>query len=275
MKIVLTNDDGIAAPGLWAVAREVSKVAKVVIVAPDREQSAVGTAVTLRQPLRVQSLDPQVSGISTYSVEGTPCDSVILAFGKLVKEDIDLVISGINQGTNLGDDVLISGTVGGALQGYLRGLPSLAFSIAETKSKQLKTAARLATLLTLKIDKGRLPGDIFLNINLPALPFEQIKGIKITQLAHKTHLDTVKEGHDGRREYYWIVRQKLNQGIDPNTDIWAIDNGYISINALHSSLFNKPPLPDTDNLCAALMIELKQWHNSVVAKNPSPAPHKD
>ena len=125
MRVLVTNDDGIFAPGLWILVKELKSIARVVVVAPDREQSAIGTAVTLRQPLRVQRVSPLVPGVETYSVEGTPGDSVILALGKLIKSRVDLVISGINQGPNLGDDVLISGTVAAALQGYLRGLPPL------------------------------------------------------------------------------------------------------------------------------------------------------
>ena len=119
MKILVTNDDGIFARGLWVLAKELSSIAQVIVVAPDREQSAIGTAVTLHQPLRAQKVRPILPEIETYSVEGTPADSVILALGKLVKGKVDLVISGINQGQNLGQDVLISGTVSAALQGYL------------------------------------------------------------------------------------------------------------------------------------------------------------
>lgn len=257
MRILLTNDDGITAPGLWAMARKLKSIAEVVIVAPDREQSAVGTAITLRQPLRVQRVSPMVSGITAYSVEGTPCDSVILALGKLVKDDVDMVIAGINQGVNLGDDVLISGTVGAALQGYRRGLPSLAFSVA-VDSPYLDTATELAALLVAKIQDHTLPHDIFLNINLPNQPLNKIKGIRVTQLAHKTHIDTVEEGHDGRREYYWLIRQKLNTEINEETDIWAIEHGYISIVSLHNSLFQKPPLPHPDSLCSNLLRELQR-----------------
>lgn len=256
MRILLTNDDGISAPGLWAMARKLKGIARVVIVAPDREQSATGTAITLRQPLRVQRVSPVVSGITAYSVEGTPCDSVILALGKLVKDDVDMVIAGINQGVNLGDDVLISGTVGAALQGYRRGLPSLAFSVA-VDSPYLDTATELAALLVAKIHDRTLPQDIFLNINLPNRPLNKIEGIRVTQLAHKTHIDTVEEGHDGRREYYWLIRQKLNTEINEETDIWAIEHGYISIVSLHNSLFQKPPLPHPDSLCDQLFRELQ------------------
>jgi len=263
MRILVTNDDGIAAPGLWAIAAEASRTHEVFVVAPDREQSAIGTAVTLRQPLRVRQTEPQKPGIVAYSVEGSPSDSVILSLEKLVKERVDLVISGINQGANLGDDVLISGTVGAALQGYLRNLPSIAISIATIENRHLDIAARLAALLATKIDNRVLPRDIFLNVNLPDLPLSEIKGIRITQLAHKTHIDSVNEGHDGRREYYWLVRRRLSQEVDPRTDIWAIENGYISINALHASLFGKPPLERPEKLCAELMKELTQWQMAI------------
>ena len=128
MKILVTNDDGVFAEGLWALVRELKSFARVVVVAPDREQSAIGTAITLIHPLRVQKVRSPVSEVEAYSVQGTPADSVILALEKMVVDKADLVISGINQGLNLGNDVLISGTVGAALQGYLRGFPAMAVS---------------------------------------------------------------------------------------------------------------------------------------------------
>ena len=117
MRILVSNDDGVYADGIWTLARELSRIAEVVIVAPDREQSAVGTAVSLRKPLRVQKLVSLIPPIQAFSVEGTPSDSVIVGLGKLVSEKVDMVVSGINQGTNLGEDVLISGTVGAARSG--------------------------------------------------------------------------------------------------------------------------------------------------------------
>ena len=258
MQILITNDDGISASGLWTLVKEIKGIAQVVVVAPDREQSATGTAVTLRQPLRVQKVNPMVTGIEAYSVEGTPCDSVILALGKLMKNSADLVISGINQGPNLGDDILISGTVGAALQGYLRGLPALAISVANTEKAHFEDAAKLATLLARKIDTNGLPKDIFLNINLPDRPLADIKGVKVTQPGHKSHIDTVEEGHDGRQKYYWLVRQKLGTNIEENTDIQALEQGNISITALHTALFGKPSLGITDSLCSELFHELRQ-----------------
>ncbi len=259
MKILVTNDDGIFAQGLWILVKELRSIARVVVVAPDREQSAIGTAVTLRQPLRVQKVRSMVAGVETYSVEGTPADSVILALGKLVKNKIDLVVSGINYGTNLGDDVLISGTVGAALQGYLRGLPALAISAALGDNLHLDVAAKLATVLAKKIESNALPTNIFLNVNLPNLPLAKIRGAKITRLASESHTDTIEERHDGRRKYYWLIRQGISKDTDKKTDIWAIEQDNISITPLHTNLLNKPSPPIPDSLCSDLLQELREY----------------
>jgi 5'-nucleotidase len=258
MRILITNDDGIFAPGLWTLVKELKNIAQVVVVAPDREQSAIGTAVTLHQPLRVQRVRPIVPEVETYSVEGTPADSVILALGKLIKNKVDVVISGINQGPNLGDDVLISGTVGAALQGYLRGFPALAISVAAVDSLLLDNAAKLAVLLAKKIDSNSLPTDIFLNVNLPNLPRAKIKGVKITRLANGSYTNTIEKGFDGKREYYWVVRQKINTDTDRKTDIWAIEQGNISITPLHTHLLNKSSPSIPDSLCSDLLQELQK-----------------
>ncbi len=256
MKILVTNDDGVFAPSMRVLVKELRNVAQVVVVAPDREQSAIGTAVTLRQPIRVQRLRPMVARVETYSVEGTPADSVILALGKLVEGKIDMLVSGINPGPNLGDNVLISGTVGAALQGYQHGLPSLAISVGAPSNDNLKNAARLAALLAQKIDSGLLHEDVFLNINLPDLPLTKIGGIEITELASGAYSDTVGEGDDGRRKYYWLLREKINAKTNKKTDIGAIERGNISITPLHTNLFHKPLLIP-DNLCSDLFQELQ------------------
>jgi len=263
MRILITNDDGIFADGLWALARELKKVGEVVVVAPDREQSAIGTAVTLSHPLRVQKMRPEVSGVAAYSVEGTPSDSVILGLEKLVKNNIDLVVSGINQGLNLGNDVLISGTVGAALQGYLRGLPALAISTNPMDSPHLEIAARVAALLAGKIGAGALPQNGLLNVNLPDLPLDRIKGVKVTRLAGETHIDTVEEGHDGKRQYYWLVRQRIPDKIhQAMTDTWAVEQGNISITPLHAYVTNESLSiatedPLSEQLCSQLFDELR------------------
>ena len=258
MKILVTNDDGILAEGLWGLVKELKNIAQVVVVAPDREQSAIGTAVTLSQPLRAQKVRPMIPEIEAYSVMGTPADSVIMALGKLITGKIDLVVSGINQGLNLGNDVLISGTVGAALQGYLRGFPALAVSVASEDSLYTDNAARVAALLAEKIHATALPTDVFLNVNLPDLPLSEIKGAKLTRLANESHIDTVEEGHDGKREYYWLVRQRLNKDRNKTTDMWAIEQGIISITPLHTYLNNKPSSSIANNFCSDLFQELQK-----------------
>ena len=215
MKILISNDDGVYSDGLWVLAKEVSQFAEVVVVAPDREQSAVGTAVSLRKPLKVQKIVPLEPGIEAYSVEGTPSDSVIVALGKLIPGKIDLVISGINQGTNLGEDVLISGTVGAALAAYLRGFPAIAISIAfeNWKLPFLQDASRFTALLAKRVIDSSLPGNILLNVNMPGIPLADIKDVKITSLAHKSHVNTVEEGNDGRRSYYMLIRESVNDQV--------------------------------------------------------------
>ena len=258
MKILVTNDDGIYAQGLWILAEELSKIAQVVIVAPDRERSAAGTAVSLHRPLRVQKVRPLLPGIETYPVEGTPADSVILALGKLVEGKIDLVVSGINQGPNLGEDVLISGTVGAALLGYLRGLPALAVSADGTDNLYLDDAAKFVALLAKRVVSNDLPTNIFLNVNLPNLPLAEVREIKITRLGASSHVDTVEEGHDGKQACYWLVRRKANKQAEKKTDIWAINQGNISITPLHIFWANKISPAILNRLCSNLLQELKE-----------------
>lgn len=258
MEILITNDDGIFAPGLWRLVRELKEVAQVFVVAPDREQSGFGTAVTLRQPLRVQKVRPLVPEVEAYSVEGTPTDSVILAVEKLLKNRVNLIISGINAGPNLGDDVLISGTVGAALIGYLHGFPALAISVESLDHDSLDTAARLTALLAKRLANSHLTSNTLLNVNLPALPLAKIKGIRITRLASKSHIDTVEEGHDGKKAYYWLVRQKIEKNAAEHTDIRAIEQGNISITNLHTELLNQPSPLITDSLCGDILKELQE-----------------
>ena len=260
MKILATNDDGIFADGLRVLVEALSKIAQVIVVAPDRERSVIGTALTLRRPLRVYSVEPLVPGVESYSVErGTPSDSVILALGKLAKDGVDVVVSGINQGPNLGDDVLISGTVSAALQGYRHGLPALALSVCAVDNHSLSTAAKLAALLVKRIGSKALPTDTFLNVNLPPLPLGEIRGTKVTELASRSHSFTVKEELNGGELYHRLVYRRVNKDTNMKTDIWAIEQGNISITPLHIHLINKPSPAITDSLFSDLLHELQQY----------------
>jgi 5'-nucleotidase len=259
MRILVSNDDGVYADGIWVLARELSKIAEVIIVAPDREQSAVGTAVSLRKPLRVQKIIPLHRGIEAYSVEGTPSDSVIIGLGKVISEKVDLVVSGINQGSNLGEDVLISGTVGAALAAYLRGFPAVAVScdFEYWKKPYLNGVATFTALLTKRLEKSCIPPGLFLNLNMPNRPLNEIKGLKITSLAHKSHVNTVEEGHDGKRAYYMLTRESVNHQEDKRTDIWAANQGNISITPLHLFLNDRLSPAFLQNLTAGLLEEFK------------------
>lgn len=256
MRILVTNDDGIHARGLVAVVKALVEVGEVVVVAPDREQSAVGTSVTLHQPLRARRVKNLVKGVKCFSVEGTPGDSVILALGGLIDGEVGLLVSGINEGSNLGDDVLISGTVGGAFQGYLRGIPSIALSVGALEDVHFDAAAKLAVVMARIIEAGSLPREILLNINLPNLPLDQIKGLEITHLGRRSYGDVIKEGHDGKRKYYWIVRGKPEWEPEDGTDIWALLQDKVSITPLHSDLTSSSALPRLRELSAGILQEL-------------------
>jgi len=236
MKILLTNDDGVDAPGLRILAETLCETARVVVVAPDRERSAIGTAVTLRRPLRLVKHAALAPGVETWAVNGTPGDSVIIGAGK-VAPDADMVISGINSGHNLGDDVLISGTVGAALHGSLRGYPAFAVSVAEAST--YPQAARVARALAQLIFDGKLPPDVFLNVNVPDLPPDLIREARVTRLAGESHVDTVTEAVEDNQTVYKLVRGRARDGHSPGSDIWAIEAGHVSVTPLHLDLLRR------------------------------------
>jgi len=233
MKILVSNDDGIYADGLWALVKELREIATVTVVAPDRDQSGVGTSVTLRHPLRmVEMKSPLKDGVAAYSVEGSPADSVILALGLVLKDGVDLVVTGINEGPNLGDDVYISGTVSAALQGFFYGIPALAFSIAAFGSLHFDMAARLARLLVSEIANRDMAQRMLLNVNLPNLPLEKLEGIEVTRLGERRYADRIEPGHDSKRQYHWIMRGKSEWKSIVGTDIWALEHNKISFTPL-------------------------------------------
>jgi len=236
LKILAINDDGVYSPGLWAAVEALRDVAEVVVVAPDREQSGVGTAITLSQPIRATKVVPRVSGIDTYAVEGTPSDSAIVALESLIEGPVDLVVSGINQGANMGNDVFISGTMGAALQGFFRDIPAIAISVAALRDVHFAPAAQMVRLLAQAVADGRLLPPLLLNVNLPNVPVEKIKGVSLTHLGRRTYMDVIKEGDDGRRKYYWITRERPGWVLEKGLDVWAVRRRRISITPLHTDL---------------------------------------
>ncbi len=232
VKILVSNDDGIYADGLWALVKELREIAEITVVAPDRDHSGAGTAVTLRHPLRIIEVKAPLDGINAYSVEGTPSDSVILALRFILKDGVDLVISGTNEGPNLGDDVYISGTVSAALQGFFYGVPAFAFSIAAFGSLHYDVAARMARILAKEVIDRGLSQRMLLNVNLPNLPREKIEGLEVTRLGERKYADRIEPGHDGKGQYHWIMRGKPEWQSTSGTDIWALKQNRISITPL-------------------------------------------
>ncbi len=261
MNILVTNDDGVAAPGLWALAGELKRVADVLVVAPDREQTGVGTSITLHQPLRVRAAKSAVSGVEAYSIEGTPADSVIVGTRMLWEDKVDLVVSGINEGPNLGRDVLVSGTVGAALQAHNCGLPAIALSVAAIENMHFEVAAKLAALLARQSAAGKLPQSALLNVNLPNLPLAEIEGIDITRLGDSGYtqgfaVNRVVGSYDTRRTYCWIIPGATELKEEQGTDIWAVQRSRISITPIHNRLTSHEEPESLPGVCSWLSQEL-------------------
>ena len=207
MRILVTNDDGVHAPGIWHVVRALTSIddVEVVVCAPDREQSGVGTSVTLHHPIKVSEVTPYVSGIKTYAVEGTPSDAVIVGLESLVTDKVDLVVSGINQGANLGRDMLISGTVGAAQQAYSRDINAIAISVAALIDVPYEPSAFvLRAIVQHLIDDSyhqhvsqvgalRDQGPWLMNVNLPKKGLDQLEGVQVTKVGKALYLDQVEE----------------------------------------------------------------------------------
>jgi 5'-nucleotidase len=235
MRILVTNDDGIEAPGLWAAVKELQKVGQVTVVAPQWEQSGVGSSVSLRQAVKVSKARSHLKDVETYSVEGTPADCVIIAINSLFPGKINMVVSGINRGPNIGHDIFVSGTVGAALQGYLHGIPSLAISLNAYESLRFELAAKLTALLVTKLQQGILPREVLLNVNLPNLPPGEIEGMEITTLSKRGYSDIVQQIQDG---HYRIMRATELNNKHFGSDIWALQRNRISITPLSFDLDN-------------------------------------
>jgi len=232
MKILISNDDGVHAPGLAALAKELAKIAEITVVAPDRNRSGVSNSLTLENPLRVVKA---INGFS--SVNGTPTDCVHLAVTGLLNEMPDMVVSGINEGSNLSDDVLYSGTVAAATEGRFLGLPSIAVSLSGPKCAHYDTAAKIAKLLVERLRDQPLPFDTILNVNVPDLPYEKIKGIQVTRLGTRHLAEPTIKGTDPRgRNIYWVGQPGPEQDAGPGTDFYAVNTGFVSITPLHLDL---------------------------------------
>jgi 5'-nucleotidase len=228
--LLISNDDGVYAPGLAALSEALKGISEVMVVAPDRNHSGASNALTLENPLRIQQLENGFTAVS-----GTPTDCVHLALNELCKVPPSMVVSGINAGANMGDDVLYSGTVAAAMEGRFLGLPAMAVSLVGKSNYQ--SAAQYAQLLVKKLLVQPLPQDQVLNVNVPDLPFDKIKGIKITRLGKRHQAEMIETSVDPRgREIFWVGPPGKIADAGEGTDFHAIEEGYVSITPLKVDL---------------------------------------
>ena len=241
--ILLTNDDGFWSEGLTTLKRELSRHWDVVVIAPDREQSAKSHSLTLTRPLRVNRIEEDV-----FSVDGTPSDCVMLGTYGLLDKKPDLVVSGINHGANLGDDVTYSGTVAAAMEGTLLGIPSIAISVVGEDKLIFDQAAEFAVHLIEKILQEGMPEETLLNVNVPNLPKDRLKGVKITKSGKRIYRDGIVKNTDPRgKPYYWIGGQDPTWIDGDETDFAAVEEGMISILPLHLDLTKYKAIGEMEN----------------------------
>ncbi|NIA16263.1 MAG: 5'/3'-nucleotidase SurE [Nitrospiraceae bacterium] len=231
-QILVTNDDGIQARELAVLVEALQVLGEVWVYAPDRQQSAVGHGVSLHRPLRVTEWKDH-----WYMVDGTPTDCVMLAVRDLLDVRPDLVVSGINPGANLGDDVTYSGTVAGAFEGMLLGLPSFAISVASYAPIHFESAGKYAVTLARQILERGLPEGAMLNVNVPDVPYGELKGVSVTRMGRRDYQDEIIHRVDPRGGvYYWIGGAEPSHVVEPGTDFEAIEASRISVTPLHRDL---------------------------------------
>jgi 5'-nucleotidase len=234
MHVLISNDDGVDAPGIRILAETLAKIGRVTVFAPDRDRSGASNSLTLERPIRVTQV-----GENVFRVAGTPTDCVHLALCGMLDDDPDIVISGINNAGNLGDDVIYSGTVAAAMEGRFLGLPAIAVSLCsrEHRPAHFESAARAAAMLMERLLVDPLPADTILNVNVPDRPWDAIEGFEVTRLGHRHRAEPSIMQHDPRgRPVYWIGPPGSEQDAGPGTDFDAIRRGFISITPIHVDL---------------------------------------
>ncbi len=236
--ILVTNDDGINSSGLISLYNSMKKLGDAYIVAPDRERSAVSHSLTMHRPLKVEQVNHHI-----YSINGTPTDCVAIGVNKILPEKPAFIVSGINKGANLGDDITYSGTVSAAIESTIMGIPAFAISLVIKKKSEsplyFDTAAKIAIEIGKYILKNSLPYDTLLNVNVPNLPEEDIKGIKFTRQGKHIYDESIHETFDPSGEkYYWIGGGNPYWEHGDDTDIQAVKDNYVSITPIHLDLTN-------------------------------------
>jgi 5'-nucleotidase len=248
MKILVSNDDGYQAPGIICLVETLQKFAQVTVIAPDRNRSGASNSLTLNHPLRVKRAD---NGF--IYVDGTPTDCVHLGITGLLDTEQDMVVSGINAGPNLGDDVIYSGTVAAAMEGRFLGLPALAVSMTSFTPHYYQTAALVVESLLARLQDGHLPlpVDTILNVNVPDLPLDELKGIKVTRLGSRHRAAPAIKSEDPHgHPIYWVGLAGPEQDAGPGTDFYAINEGFVSVTPLHVDLTRHSALENLEEWLA-------------------------
>jgi 5'-nucleotidase len=246
VKILISNDDGYRSEGIRALTDALAPLADVTVVAPDRNRSGASNSLTLDVPLRVFPFDTN----RYFVANGTPTDCVHLAISGLFDHDHDMVVSGINDGANLGDDVLYSGTVAAAIEGRFLGLPAIAVSlvIGPNSGQHYATAARVAAEMVMRIQRSPLHRATILNVNVPDLPYEQLKGYRATRLGFRHRSEPIVRSQDPRgRPVYWVGPAGIGQDAGEGTDFDAVAQGYVSVTPLQIDLTRHGMLEDIGN----------------------------
>ena len=244
MSILLSNDDGISSEGIAALQDVLAGLDEIWVVAPDRDQSAVSHSLTLQRPLRIEPLGPR-----RFTVDGTPTDCVNLAINGILPQRPRLMVSGINRGANLGDDITYSGTVSAAMEATLLGVPAIAVSLVGREPFDFTSAAAFTRELAATVLRERLPPDTLLNVNVPAGQAHQIKGYALTRQGKRRYGDAIVEKVDPRgKKYYWIGGDQLDFVDDEGTDFTAVQHGLISVTPLHLDLTNYTSLKQLQTL---------------------------
>ncbi|HMD83922.1 MAG TPA: 5'/3'-nucleotidase SurE [Terriglobia bacterium] len=249
-RILITNDDGITAPGIKALEQSLAALGEVTVIAPDREMSATSQAISLHTPLRIHGIDDR-----HYGVGGTPADSVILALYHILPQRPDLVVSGINPGANMGENVVYSGTVGGAMEAAVHGVPSFAISLASRKDPDFSSAAAFAAQLATKILQEGLEPGVCLNVNVPR---GEVHGVRITRQSQKISQNLVLEQKDPRgRPHYWLDETVEVTDVEPDSDYGAILAREISVTPLQVDRTHYPSLNHISRWLPALQVVKK------------------
>ena len=234
MRVLVSNDDGVEAPGIRILAARLAAVGEVTVVAPDRDRSGASNSLTLDQPIRVKRLDN-----GHYRVAVTPTDCVHLALAGLLEHEPDIVVSGINNSANLGDDVIYSGTVAAAMEGRFLGLPAIAVSLCsrDHRGEHFDAAAEAAAVIMQRLLVDPLPANTILNVNVPDRPWREIRGFEVTRLGHRHRSEPCIAQEDPRgRPIWWIGAAGAEQDAGPGTDFHSVRMGYISITPIHVDL---------------------------------------